>query len=100
MKQLAGDAATMSVNVKTQLPTAVAGAGGAWLTGQPLLAGTGALALGLMGIRRSIRQQRDAILKSAPATSFLLHTEDKLQPKKLLRRTLNRIARIAGTTAS
>ena len=29
MKQLAGDAATMSVNVKTQLPAAVAGAGGA-----------------------------------------------------------------------
>jgi len=44
MKQLAGDAATMSVNVETQLPAAVEGAGGALLTGQPLLAGTGVLA--------------------------------------------------------
>jgi len=49
LKQLAGDAATMSVNVKTQLPAAVAGAGGAWLTGQPLLARTGALAFGVDG---------------------------------------------------
>ena len=44
MKQLTGDAATMSVNVETQLPAAVEGAGGALLTGQPLLAGTGVLA--------------------------------------------------------
>jgi hypothetical protein len=99
MKQLTGDAATMSINVKTQLPAAVAVAGGAWLTGQPLLAGTGALALGLIAIRRSARQQREAIFKSAPAASFLLHTADTLQPKKLLRRTLDRIKRIAGMTA-
>jgi hypothetical protein len=99
MKHLTGDAAAMSINVKTQLPAAVAVAGGAWLTGQPLLAGTGALALGLMGIRRSVRQQRETIFKSAPAASFLLHTADKLQPKNLLQRTLDRIKHIAGITA-
>jgi Family of unknown function (DUF6236) len=99
MKHMAGDAAAMSINVKTQLPAAVAIAGGAWLTGQPLLAGTGGLALGLIGIRREIRRQRDAVLKSDPAASFLLHTDDRLRPRALLRRTLERFERIAGINA-
>ena len=52
MRGLTGDAAAMSINVKTQVPAGAAFAGGAWLSGQPLLAGTGAIAIGLMAIRR------------------------------------------------
>ena len=97
LKRLTGDAATMSINVKTQLPAGAAVAGGAWLAGHPLLAGTGAIAMGLMAIHRGIRQQREDIMKSVSAASFLLHTGTKLQPKSLLHRTLDHIARIVGT---
>jgi hypothetical protein len=96
MKRLTGDAAMTSINVKTELPAAAALAGGALLTGQPFLAGTSAVAIGLMAIRRSARQHRKAALQSAPAASFLLHTQAHLQPRKLLQRVLDRLAKIAG----
>lgn len=96
MKSLTGDAATMAINVKTQLPAVAALAGGALLVGSPILAGTGAVAIGLMAIRRTIRRQRQDALRSAPAASFLLHTHAQLQPRSLLDRTLHRLARIAG----
>jgi hypothetical protein len=99
MRQLTGDAVTMSINVKTQLPAAVTLAGGAWLAGQPLLAGIGGAAIGLMAMRRGVRQQRQGTLQSAPAASFLLHTQELLEPRSLLARTVHRVARIAGTSA-
>jgi hypothetical protein len=100
MRRLTGDAATMSINVKTQLPAGAALAGGAWLSGHPLLAGTSALAIGLMAVRRGIRENKDDMLKSMPAASYLLHTEAELQPKSLLDRTFRRLARITGTPIS
>ncbi|MFE9914713.1 DUF6236 family protein [Micromonospora sp. NPDC005553] len=100
MKALTGDVVTMSVNVKTELPAGVALAAGAWAAGHPLLAGTGAAAIGLMVIRRGIRQQRETLAGAAPAASFLLHTEANLRPRNLLDRTVHRLARIAGTNAT
>lgn len=47
--------AWMTINVKIDLPAGAAITGGAWLAGEPLLAGTGAAAIGLMAIRRGIR---------------------------------------------
>jgi hypothetical protein len=96
IRQLTGDAVTMSINVKTQLPAGAALAGGAWLSGHPLLAGTSAVAVGLMAVRRGIRQRRDDALKSAPAASYLLHTQTQLQPRSLLDRTFRQIGRITG----
>ena len=97
MRQLTGDAATMSINVKTQLPASATLAGGVWLSGHPLLAGTSAIAIGLMAIHRGIRQKREDALNSTPATSYLLHTQTQLQPKNLLDRTFRQLARIVGT---
>ena len=100
MRQLTGDAATMSINVKTQLPASAVLAGGAWLSGHPLLAGTSAIAIGLMAVQRGIRQKREDTLKSTPATSYLLHTQTQLQPKNLLDRTFRQLARIVGTSTN
>jgi hypothetical protein len=99
IKRLTGDAAMMSINVKTQLPAATL-AGGAWLAGSPVIAGTTAAAVGLMAVRRGIEQQRETTLSSAPAASFLLHTDAHLRPRTLLDRTLHRLARIAGTSTN
>ena len=100
MKRLTGDAVTMSIKVKTQLPAGAALAGGAWLSGHPLLAGTSAVAIGLMAVRGGIRQKRDDVLKSAPAASYLLHTQRRLQPKSLLDSTFRQLARIIGTSTA
>ena len=93
------DAATMAINVKTVLPAGAGLVGGALLAGHPLIAGTSAAALGLMTMRRGVRQQRDATLQSAPAASFLLHTQERLEARGLLAQTLRRIQQITGTDA-
>jgi Family of unknown function (DUF6236) len=98
LRRLTGDTVTVSINVKTQLPASAALAGGAWLSGHPLLAGTSAIALGLMAVRRGIREKKEDALKSAPAASYLLHTGTQLQPRNLLNRTFSQLARIAGTS--
>jgi len=97
IRSITGDAATMSINVKTQLPAGAALAGGAWLTGHPLLAGTSAAAIGLMAIHRGARRQREDVRKSSPAPSFLLHTQDYLQPRNLLDRTIHQLTPIVRT---
>lgn len=97
IERLTGDAAMMSINVKTELPAAAL-AGGAWLAGHPLIAGTSAAAIGLMAVRRGMHQQRESAVQSAPAASFLLHTQAHLQPRTLLNRTLHQLTRIAGTS--
>lgn len=99
-RQLQGlkvDAATMAINVKTVLPAGAGLVAGALLAGHPLIAGTSAAALGLMTMRRGARQQRDATLQSAPAASFLLHTQERLEARGLLDETLRRIQQITGT---
>ena len=96
LKALTGDVASLTINVKTQLPSAAALVGG-WAAGHPLIGSTAAAAIGLMGIRRDTRQKRDAILRDAPAASFLLQTQGQLKPRTLLDRTARRIARTAGT---
>lgn len=98
-RQLRGlrvDAATLAINVKTDLPAGIGLVGAAALTGHPLIAGTSAAALGLLGIRRGMRQRRDAARQAAPAASFLLHTRSQLETHSLLGQTLRRAARIAG----
>ncbi|MHB9862227.1 DUF6236 family protein [Streptomyces sp. YIM S03343] len=96
LKDLQLDAATMAVNVKTEIPATMALAGGAWLAGQPVVAGTTAVALGLLTVRQNTRRQRDALLRSAGPASFLLHAEGKLGERNLLSRALDHMGRIAG----
>ncbi|MFA7768827.1 DUF6236 family protein [Streptomyces sp. NRRL S-448] len=91
------DAATMAINVKTQVPAALAVTGGAWLAGQQVVAGTAAVALGLVTVHRNIRGEREVALRAARSVSFLLHTQGTLTERTLLSRTLHRIGRIAGT---
>lgn len=91
------DAATTAVNVKTELPASVGLVGAAVITGHPLIAGTSAAALGVLGIRHGMRRRQEAVRQSAPAASFLLHARNELAPQTLLSQTLRRIARIAGT---
>jgi Family of unknown function (DUF6236) len=96
LRSLGIDAATTAVNVKTELPASVGLVGAAAITGHPLIAGTSAAALGVLGIRHGMRQRQEAIRQSDPAASFLLHARDQLAPQTLLSQTLRRIARIAG----
>ncbi|MFC9407306.1 DUF6236 family protein [[Kitasatospora] papulosa] len=101
IKVLGLDAATMAINVKTEVPAGVAVLGGsALLAGHPAIAATAGAAIGLIGLRRSVREKRDAVLQTAPAASFLLHTGDALQPQSLLQRSLSQVQRIAGTAPS
>ncbi|MEV3987346.1 DUF6236 family protein [Streptomyces sp. NPDC049837] len=97
LRDLSLDAATMAINVKTQIPAALAVAGGAWLAGQQAAAGTAAVALGLVTVRRNVRQEREAAVRAARPVSFLLHTQGALSERRLLSQTLHRIGRIAGT---
>ncbi|MFJ6019061.1 DUF6236 family protein [Nocardiopsis alba] len=97
---LTGKATTMAINVKTELPAALTLAGGAWLAGQPLVAGAGAAAIGILGIGRGIRQERRSLLEADPAASFLLHTERRLRPRTLVERTVRRVRRIAAAGGS
>jgi hypothetical protein len=97
LRSLGIDAASTAVNVKTELPASVGLVGAAAVTGHPVIAGTSAAALGVLGIRRGMRQRREALRQSAPSASFLLRARDELAPQTLLSQTLRRIARIAGT---
>jgi hypothetical protein len=97
LRGLGVDAATLAVNVKTDLPADIGLVGAAALTGHPLIAGTSAGALGLLSIRRGMRQRRDAARQAAPPASFLLHTGSQLATRSLLGQTLRRAARIAGS---
>ncbi|PJE96426.1 hypothetical protein CUT44_18150 [Streptomyces carminius] len=97
LQELRLGAATMAVNVRTQLPATLTLAGGAWLAGQPVVAGTTATALGLLTVRQSTRQQKEELLGAAGPASFLLHARGELGERKLLARTLGRMGRIAGT---
>lgn len=96
MRGLGIDATTAAVNVKTDLPAGIGLVGAAALTGHPLIAGGAAAALGLLAIRRGLRQHRLAALKEAPAAGFLLLTRDHLAPRGLLERTFRHTVRIAG----
>jgi hypothetical protein len=99
-RQLSGlklDAATMTINVKTELPAAAGLIGGATLAGHPLVAGASAVALGLLAIRRGIRRQRDSALKASPAASYLLHLDENLEAHRLVREATHAFQRIAGT---
>jgi hypothetical protein len=96
LRDLKIDAATMAVNVKTELPAGAALAGGAWLTGHPVVASTSAAALGLLAVRRGVRQQRDAARQAVPTASYLLHVRQDLDARSLLERALNRIRLIAN----
>lgn len=96
LRGLGVNAAAMAVNVKTDLPAGIGLVGGAALTGYPLIAGTTAAALGMLSIRRGMRQSRASIRQAAPAASFLLHARRELGPHGLLSETLRRVARIAG----
>ncbi|MFB8412439.1 DUF6236 family protein [Streptomyces albidoflavus] len=101
MKTLGVDAATMAINVKAEVPAGVAVLGGsALLAGHPAIAATASAAIGLIGLRSSVREKRDAVLQAEPAASFLLHTGDALQPRSLLQRSLSQVQRIAGTASS
>lgn len=98
-QQLSGlklDAASMTINVKTELPAAAGLIGGATLAGHPLVAGTAAAALGLLTIRRGIRRQRDSVLEAAPAESYLFHLGDNLEARRMVSEVARRFQQIAG----
>jgi Family of unknown function (DUF6236) len=71
-----------ALNLKLELPAAVATASGALIAGQPLIALAGAAAFGLLGVTRSARQERADKLAQSPV-SYLLHVGD-LAPNQLV----------------
>ncbi|MEE4544065.1 DUF6236 family protein [Streptomyces sp. V4-01] len=98
MKALELDAATMAVNVKTEIPAEIAVLGGsALLAGHPAIAATASAAIGLIGLRRSVQEKQHAGLRAQPAASYLLHTGHALTPRSLLQQSLYQVQRITGT---
>jgi Family of unknown function (DUF6236) len=99
-RQLSGlklEAATMTINVKTELPAAAGLIGGAALALHPLIAGAAAAALGLLAVRRGIHRQRDSSREAAPTASYLLHLGENLEARGMISRVVRRFQRIAGT---
>lgn len=82
MRGLRMNTAFGALNVKFELPAAMAAAGGGLAAGQPILAGAGAVAFGLLGVLRTARHERAQKLTPSPE-SYLLHV-GKLAPKSLL----------------
>jgi hypothetical protein len=99
MRGLKLDVTTMAVNVRTELPAGTGVAAGAMLLGHPAIAGGTAATIGLLVMRRGIRQRRASILSLDPAVSFLLHTSQTLNSRGLLDRILNRFQQVAGVDA-
>jgi hypothetical protein len=89
------DAATTAVNIKSELPASLTVAGGAWLSGHPLVAGIGTAAAGVMAIGRSVSRQRADLRHNAPEASYLLHTQTHIKPHALLERSMQGLGRIA-----
>ncbi|MFF3752383.1 hypothetical protein ACFYYH_18265 [Streptomyces sp. NPDC002018] len=92
-------AGTAAINVKTQLPSSVTLVGGAWLAGQPLVAGAVAAGFGLLAIGHTFRQARSTALATAGPAAYLLHTGNALSQRRLLSRTLHQMTGIAGPAA-
>ncbi|MCG5220118.1 DUF6236 family protein [Streptosporangium soli] len=92
MRGIGVDSVFGALNVKFELPAALAALGGGLVAGQPVLAGAGA-AFGLVSVVRATRRERAQKLDPAPAT-YLLHL-GKLAPKSLLSRVARGSARPA-----
>src|SRR5262249_47942685 len=95
LKGLGIDSALAAINVKTDLPAGLVLAGGAAVAGQPVIAGTAAAALGLVGIRRGLREKRSALLKQRPSAAYLMRIQDDFTPLTLLARMRTACRRVA-----
>lgn len=100
LKGLKLDSATVAVNIRTELPAGTLLAAGAYATGHSLVAGSGAAAIGLLAMRRGLRQRRHCALAAAPVASFLLQVQQATQPRGLLDQTADRVQRIIGLAGS
>jgi hypothetical protein len=78
LRSLRLDAATATINVKTELPAALGLVGGAQLSGHPLIAGTLAAGLSMLTVARSALRQRVQARDVAPAPSYLLDVAAQL----------------------
>lgn len=95
LRDLKLDTTTIAVNIKTQLPSAAAFAGGPLLAGHPAVAGTAAVALGLIAVRRESQRKREQLTHEALAVSYLLHTHDLLNRQSLAEHSLDIARRIS-----
>jgi hypothetical protein len=95
IRSLRLEAATMAINIRTELPAGTGLAAGAMLLGHPLVVASSAGAVGLLAVRRGIRRQRATILSSAPTASFLFHIREGLAARSALNKVLHRFQRIA-----
>lgn len=99
LRSLRLDAATATVNVKTELPAALGLVGGAQLSGHPLIAGTLAAGLSMLTVARSALRQRAQAKDANPAPSYLLNTAAQLRSPNRPSATLVR-TRPAATSES
>jgi hypothetical protein len=82
------DAAFAAANIKFELPAALTLAGGI-ISHQPLLAGTGAAAFGVLRTGRVVKNQWGSQAKPSAAT-YLWRIEREITPQNLVKRLLRR----------
>ncbi|MFJ5551223.1 DUF6236 family protein [Streptomyces sp. NPDC093225] len=80
------DTVLSAANLKFDLPAGLAALGGDALAGQPLIGAAGGAAFALSSLRQASGQHRDDLRSAAPVASYLLHVEQALAPRSLLRR--------------
>jgi hypothetical protein len=79
----------------TDLPAGLVLAGGAAFAGHPMVAGTAAAALGLVGIRRGLREKRSVLRNQRPSAAYLMRIQDHFTPSTLLSRIRTACRRVA-----
>jgi hypothetical protein len=89
------ESALAAINVKTDLPGGLVLAGGAAVAGHPVVAGTAAAALGLVGIRRGLREKRSALREQHLGAPYLMRIQDDFTPATLLGRVRAACRRVA-----
>jgi hypothetical protein len=67
------DAGTAAISVKTEVPALLALAGGAAVSGHPVVAGGAAAAFGMLGVSRELHRMRKKLRAESAAASYLLH---------------------------
>lgn len=91
------DVATAAISVKMELPALLAFAGGAAISGHPMVAGAAAAAIGLVAVTRESRQKYAKLRAENAASSYLLHVASVTHARNFLQSTVGRALPPSGS---
>lgn len=96
LRRMKMDTATATLTFKYEVPALAGLVATDLLTHEPLLAGSSAVAVGLLGLLRGMRSQTRVQQRQSPV-SYLMLIEDKLGARTALQQVAHRMRRMIGT---